>query len=119
MNLQYVQSLDCHQCGVNAAEKPVIGLPITYLCHDCYSKQVTLQQTIEILEIELELCENRFKAENMLKENTFLKDRIKTIQAVIDRQTQTIENQGNACQNHHNIMCELKEIVDKYFGEQI
>jgi len=44
-----------------------------------------------------------------------LKSRIKNLEAVIERQKEVIERQGNANEEKHNILCGIKEEIDEYF----
>jgi len=41
--------------------------------------------------------------------------RIRNLEAVIERQKETIEHQGDACEEKHNILCGVKEAIDEYF----
>lgn len=44
-----LQRKDCAKCGVNQADKPLIALPMIFLCDDCYSKQESLEKRIKDL----------------------------------------------------------------------
>ncbi len=43
--------------------------------------------------------------------------RIKNLEAIIERQEQIIKNQGVGCEERHNVLCGIKEVIDKYFGD--
>lgn len=39
------------------------------------------------------------------------------LQAEIERLKQIIKSQGEECEHRHNILCQVKEIIDAYFVE--
>ena len=49
--------------------------------------------------------------------NRSLSRRIKNLEAVIERQEETIKNQGAGNVEKHNILCGIKETIDEYFGD--
>ncbi len=46
-----------------------------------------------------------------------LEKRIEHLKAVITAQKQTIRNQGAGCEERNNVLCGVKEVIDKYFGD--
>jgi len=54
-----LQRLDCSKCGVNGAEKPLIALPMMYICHDCYDKQKSYEERIKEREAEIQEVSNQ------------------------------------------------------------
>ena len=53
----------------------------------------------------------------MDNEIEMLEKRNQHLKAVIAAQKQTIRNQGVGCEERHNVLCSVKEVIDEYFGE--
>ncbi len=61
--------------------------------------------------------EEDFTLQRLYKQNKVQQKQIKHLEAVIAAQKQTIRNQGNGCEEKHNVLCVVKEVIDEYFGD--
>ena len=46
-----------------------------------------------------------------------LERRMANLNDVIECQKETIRNQGGGCEERHNVLCAVKEVIDEYFGD--
>ncbi len=61
--------------------------------------------------------EEDFTLQQLYKQNKIQQRRIKNLEAVIAAQNQTIMNQSAGCEERHNVICGVKEVIDEYFGD--
>ena len=64
------------------------------------------------------LLELQIQIAGMWNDRKQLRERIKNLETVIERQKETIKCQGVRNEEKHNILCGVKEAVDKYFGDK-
>ena len=71
------------------------------------------ENKIDQLQDEIETLKQSCRSHEVIARQRL--DRIKNLEAVIQRQKEIIERQGNANEEKHNILCGIKEEIDEYF----
>ena len=77
---------------------------------------------IEQLETEVKSQTEHIKLLNQCDDSSTevigkMDDEIRILKDVIERQKQTIRNQGAGCEKRHNVLCGVKEVIDEYYGD--
>jgi len=57
--------------------------------------------------------------ERLKEQNEKLKERIKELEAIIEFKNGARESQGKECERRHNLLCEIKEVIDSYFKQAL
>lgn len=95
--------IKCGSCGAESYNNGKTKLH----CPKCYDK---LQAENKRLEAE---------CRRMTAENLGLRTEKKNLEIYYRVARETIEKQGKACAERHELLCEVKEITDRYFNKAL
>ena len=73
------------------------------------------ENKINQLQDEIETLKQSCRSHGVIAKQRL--DKIKNLNAVIEHQKEVIERQGKEALRRHDFLCEIKEILDNYFGE--
>lgn len=51
--------------------------------------------------------------------NKMLQEQIKELEVILEYKNEAREQQGEECERRHNLLCEIKEVVDRYFEQTL
>lgn len=77
-------------------------------------QEFTQEELIKILFFCLETAKHGEAAVTKL---VHYEDQMRQLRGLAETRRDMLDTQGAECERRHNLLCEVKEVVDRYFGE--